>query len=106
MKHNLLLFIFSIFYFNVGVSQDIIKATSELSAHITNKEIAELIENQSNLFPNSTQLSIAIVGGDNTQFIGIIRTDDKLKTIENGNAIFGIGSISKVFTSIFFETSS
>lgn len=50
-------------------------------------------------FPNNTQFSIALIDDSSTTFYGAIRTNDTLKTIENKNDVFEIGSLSKVFTS-------
>jgi len=81
-------------------SQDITKAKPLTTSDNINKNITSIISNNVADFPNATQLSIAIIDGDNTEYIGIIREGDQLKNIENQSAIFEIGSISKVFTSV------
>lgn len=58
----------------------------------------DLIYEYSNLFPNNTQLSIAFIENGSVQFYGIKRTNDSIKTIENHQSVFEIGSVSKVFT--------
>lgn len=50
-------------------------------------------------FPINTQLSIALINGDKTEYLGIKNKDWKLKNIENRDSVFEIGSISKVMTS-------
>lgn len=63
------------------------------------KEIAEIIFSKTKDFPNNTQLSIALIQNGKTNYYGIIKTNDTIKSIENKNKIFEIGSITKVFTS-------
>lgn len=63
------------------------------------KEIAEIIFSKSKDFPNNTQLSIAIIENEKTNYYGIIKENDSIKAIENHNKVFEIGSITKVFTS-------
>ena len=86
-------------HMNVAQGQDAIL----LESQIENKEIANLITQNAALFPNNTQLSIALIDGDKTTYIGIIRNQDELKTIKNNEAIFEIGSITKVFTSVLLS---
>lgn len=63
------------------------------------KEIAEIIFSKSKDFPNNTQLSIAIIENGETNYYGIIKTNDSIKPINNQSNVFEIGSITKVFTS-------
>lgn len=63
------------------------------------KEISEIILSQVKDFPNNTQLSIAIIQNGKINYYGIIKTNDTIKSIENQNKVFEIGSITKVFTS-------
>lgn len=63
------------------------------------KEIIEIIFSKSNNFPNKTQLSIALIENGKTNYYGIIKINDTIKSIENQKKIFEIGSITKVFTS-------
>ena len=49
-------------------------------------------------FPNGTQFAIALVQEDETKFIGIMREDDRVYSVNNSNSAFEIGSITKVFT--------
>jgi len=63
------------------------------------KEIAEIIFSKSKDFPNNTQISIALIQNGKTNYYGIIKTNDTIKSIENQNKVFEIGSITKVFTS-------
>ncbi|MCH7407136.1 serine hydrolase [Belliella aquatica] len=62
-------------------------------------EIAEIIFSKTNNLPNNTQLSIAVIQNGKVDYYGVIRIDETIKSIENQNGIFEIGSITKVFTS-------
>ncbi|GAB5551109.1 MAG: hypothetical protein Sapg2KO_07000 [Saprospiraceae bacterium] len=62
-------------------------------------EIAEMIYSKSKDFPANTQLSIAIIKEGKTNYYGVINENGTLKSIENQNKVFEIGSITKVFTS-------
>ena len=50
MRHILILIVLSIFCFNLGYTQEPAKAVSELSTTLVNREIVEIIENQSNQY--------------------------------------------------------
>lgn len=63
------------------------------------KEIAEIIFEKIKNIPNNAQVSIALTQGGKINYYGIIKTNDTIKSIENQNKIFEIGSITKVFTS-------
>ncbi len=63
------------------------------------KEIADNIYLKSRNFPNNTQLSIALIQNGKTTYYGIIKVNDSIKSYENQNRIFEIGSLTKVFTS-------
>lgn len=103
MKRILLFFTFIICIFNYSCSQDNSKAKSSLDTQIENKEVAQIITQNAELFPNNTQLSIALIDGDKTTYIGVIRDEDELKISDNKDGIFEIGSISKVFTSVLLS---
>ena len=49
--------------------------------------------------PNGTQLAIALVNDSTATYYGALRERDTLKTIDNSDRVFEIGSLSKVFTS-------
>lgn len=59
---------------------------------------AEWIHDHSKIFPNGTQLAFALIDGQKTLFYGVERRNDSLYTINNSDAVFEIGSITKVFT--------
>ena len=63
------------------------------------KEISEIIFSRTKVFPENTQLSIAVIQNGKTNYLGIIKLNDTIVPIENQNKVFEIGSITKVFTS-------
>ncbi|AXG68911.1 D-alanyl-D-alanine- carboxypeptidase/endopeptidase AmpH [Kordia sp. SMS9] len=98
MKRTLLYF--CIIFLSVFSQEKAVNAidTSNMSA-----EIAKVIGENAALFPNNTQLSIALIDGETTKYIGIIRQNDSLQHIDNKDAIFEIGSNTKVFTSLLLS---
>lgn len=64
-----------------------------------NKEQFELLYDNTKLFPDDTQLSLALIKNGKIYFIGTKRINDTIKLIENYKSTFEIGSITKVFTS-------
>ncbi|MCL5247759.1 beta-lactamase family protein [Cellulophaga sp. 20_2_10] len=63
------------------------------------KDQSEIIFESTKVFPNNTQLSIAIINNGKVSYYGIKKESDTISTIDNQKSIFEIGSISKVFTS-------
>jgi len=49
-------------------------------------------------FPEGTQFSLAFINNEEASFIGFIKDGDSLIAVNNKDSVFGIGSISKVFT--------
>ncbi|WP_405381960.1 serine hydrolase domain-containing protein [Maribacter sp. LLG6340-A2] len=68
-----------------------------LNSGIT-KEQSQLLFDNTKSFPNNTQLSIAFIKNGKIDFLGIARTNDTIRLIENYKNAFEIGSITKVFT--------
>lgn len=72
--------------------------------HITNaltgfpEKLSTPIFAYTNIFPDKTQLSIAIIHNGKPEYYGILKEKNILKSIRNENKIFEIGSITKVFT--------
>ncbi|TCI92278.1 serine hydrolase domain-containing protein [Tenacibaculum sp. M341] len=77
-----------------------IKPNSTLSDEINNQKYVDILEKRLSTLPEEAQVSIALVTQENTEYIGVINESNTLKTINNTNNIFEIGSITKVFTSI------
>ncbi len=73
------------------------------TAVLTAKQ-TESVYQQSQFFPNNTQLSIALVKEDGIKFYGIKRIEDQIVQVENQDSVFEIGSISKVFTATLLSS--
>ncbi len=63
------------------------------------QEIADLIFTQTKDFSNHTQLSIAVIQNNRTNYYGIVKENDSVKPADNQGKVFEAGSITKVFTS-------
>jgi len=59
----------------------------------------ELIKEHSKEFPEYTELAVAIVQEDKISYYGIIKKGEQFEEKSNAQAVFEIGSITKVFTS-------
>ncbi|GAB5565845.1 MAG: hypothetical protein Wins2KO_29080 [Winogradskyella sp.] len=84
----------------IAHTQNKINKKSELlnsSPKISN-DLTQLIYNYTKLFPQGTQLSIALIKNKNLDFIGVKRTKDTIIRIQNHKNVFEIGSLTKVFT--------
>jgi CubicO group peptidase (beta-lactamase class C family) len=100
LKIKALLLLISIFVMSCTKDDDTTFTSSTLKNDIDNQEYAEIIENNLSNLPVNTQVAIAIINNESTQFIGVINDNNTLKVIENSENIFEIGSITKVFTSV------
>lgn len=69
------------------------------------KEQSEVIFESAKIFPNNTQIAIAIIKDGKANYYGINKVNDTVSTIDNQKSIFEIGSISKVFTSTLLANS-
>ena len=49
--------------------------------------------------PNNAQLSVAIIDGEKVSYYGVKKEDGSIRTIQNKNNVYEIGSITKVMTS-------
>ncbi len=58
----------------------------------------KLIKEQTQSFPQNTQLSIGIIQNDTVYHIGCMMNNGELQFLNNEDKVFEIGSISKVFT--------
>jgi len=50
------------------------------------------------LFPNSSEVSVALIDGDSTTFFGARRRNDSVICVDNRAEAFEIGSVTKTFT--------
>jgi CubicO group peptidase (beta-lactamase class C family) len=48
--------------------------------------------------PDQTELSIAIVKNKSTDFLGLLKKENRIQRVDNRNAAFEIGSVTKAFT--------
>ncbi|MCF6288280.1 MAG: beta-lactamase family protein, partial [Proteobacteria bacterium] len=79
-------------------SENVINNLSLKEGLIT-KEQSEIIFENTKGFPNSSQISIAIIKDGKISYYGINKKNDTISTINNQKSVFEIGSLSKVFTS-------
>jgi hypothetical protein len=87
-------------FFGCAGNKYILPAINGLSknAHVTEIQ-KEAIYNCAKLFPNETQISLGLISDASVKFVGIIRTNDTIKDIDNHKKVFEIGSITKVLNS-------
>ncbi len=76
-----------------------------LKAQEKNKDYAAAIKTFVKNFPINTELSVLVIDGDNSKFIGVKKLKDTVDVIDNNERIFEIGSITKVFTNILLSNS-
>jgi CubicO group peptidase (beta-lactamase class C family) len=69
-----------------------------------NKQQSDLIFDTVKVFPNNTEVALALIVNGTVKFVGIKRVNDSVLDIKNYNSVFEIGSISKVFTSTLLAT--
>lgn len=79
-------------------TENVINNLSVKDKFITQDQ-SEIIYRNTNVFPNNSQISIAIINNGKISYYGIIKESDTISTIDNQKSVFEIGSISKVFTS-------
>ena len=79
-------------------TENIINNLSVKDGLIT-KEQSEMIFEKVKIFPNQTQVSIAIINDGKVSYYGITKKSDTILTVNNQKNVFEIGSVSKVFTS-------
>ena len=79
-------------------SENVINNLTIKSGIITQKQ-SEIIFENAKIFPNHTQISIAIIKDGKVNYYGIHNKNDTISTVNNQKSVFEIGSISKVFTS-------
>ena len=79
-------------------SENVINNLTIKSGLITQKQ-SEIIFENAKIFPNHTQISIAIIKDGKVNYYGIHNKNDTISTVINQKSVFEIGSISKVFTS-------
>jgi len=61
-------------------------------------KISETIFEKVSMFPDKTQLAIAVIKNEKTNYYGFIKENNNLSNVQNEDKIFEVGSITKVFT--------
>jgi CubicO group peptidase (beta-lactamase class C family) len=79
-------------------SENVINNLSIKDSLITQDQSEIMFEN-AKIFPNHTQIAIALIKNGKINYYGINNERDTISTVENKKSVFEIGSISKVFTS-------
>ncbi|VAW33627.1 Beta-lactamase class C-like and penicillin binding proteins (PBPs) superfamily [hydrothermal vent metagenome] len=80
-----------------GSLENLINNLSIADAVITQQQ-SDIIFKNSKIFPNQTQIAIAVINNGDVSYYGIKRNNDMISTFDNHQSIFEIGSITKVFT--------
>ncbi|MEM9984293.1 MAG: serine hydrolase, partial [Bacteroidota bacterium] len=98
MKLSFLLPIFCILVFLSARCQEAppLPITGEVG-ELSPQQMDKISETLS-LFPENTQLALAIIEGEEVAFVGVEKKAESLEVVANQEALFEIGSISKVFT--------
>lgn len=99
MKKLLWFILLLIIYGCQNTTQKVAKNNQEIPLNKISHTQSEKIYNKSKLFPNKTQLSIAIIENGQSSFYGVLIENDKVLSVENRDNVFEIGSITKIFTS-------
>lgn len=103
MKRIVLLLLVYVAVLNFGISQNI--ESLEVEKHAISDEQISTIHDVVNEFPEDTQLSFALIKGNEVSFYGTLNGKDTIIEVENHDSIFEIASISKVFTSTLLAQS-
>ena len=98
MKFSLLLPTFSILLFLSVRCQEVQPLPITGETEKLNPQQMEEISETLSLFPENTQLALAIIEGGEVEFVGLKNEADSISIVANHEALFEIGSISKVFT--------
>lgn len=92
-KKIMILTVITTVLLNSAFAQSVVNVLADLP-----DDKIEIIYNHVKVFPDNTQISIAFIGDNLTEYYGVIKQNDTLKPIENKDKVFEIGSITKVFT--------
>ncbi|WP_237275936.1 serine hydrolase domain-containing protein [Tenacibaculum ovolyticum] len=98
LKIKVYLLLIAIFF--ISCTEDPIPISSTLKKDIVNQEYVKIIEEKLSNLPLNSQVAIAIINNESTEYIGVINDKNTLKVTSNSDNIFEIGSITKIFTSI------
>ncbi|WP_103072162.1 serine hydrolase domain-containing protein [Aquimarina sediminis] len=87
-------------FLTFSCSDDDATLPNDLSNDINNPKYVNILKKRLSDFPNNTQVAIALVRDGDAEFLGVINENNALRTTNNADMVFEIGSITKVFTSI------
>ncbi|MDE1192627.1 MAG: serine hydrolase [Arachidicoccus sp.] len=106
MGKNVYLFILILFITNVNAQKKGINNLGQVKFDYPNMNLEDTIYKYTNFYPNGTQLAITLIENGKVKFFrGILKQNDTLKDVVNKDFVFGIGSITKVFTSTLLARS-
>ena len=71
-----------------------------LKDDISNQDYVEILEEFLSDIPENTEVAVALLDGNTTEYIGVHKDNNVLRGISNSDRIFEIGSITKTFTSV------
>lgn len=67
------------------------------------KDYTTYLKKFTHSFSDKTQLSVLIIDGDTSEYVGVIKKEETVSKIDNKDRVFEIGSITKVFTTILLS---
>lgn len=69
-----------------------------VSSSLLSDPLMDSVKNKVNSFPQKGQIAVGLLRNDTIQYVGFENSEKELKRINNEEAIFEIGSITKLFT--------
>lgn len=80
------------------IDTDFVVNKLDFESRFLAEEQLGLIFDNTKVFPNNTQLAVALISSSDVEHLGILKEEDIIKKISNEDKLYEIGSISKVFT--------
>lgn len=74
-----------------------VKNNIRFTPNIFDQNIIDTIFENTKIYPNNSELSIAVIVGENVDYLGLRKEGNSVFSVTNADKIFEIGSISKVF---------
>ena len=97
IMRNYFLFLFGLLAFSCKNGTEKTTQDNVMEKSLSTGQV-KLVYDNMKAFPNSTELSIAIINGDSTKYFGGRWEKDTIEQIDNSEHLFEVGSITKVFT--------
>lgn len=79
------------------------QSVSESDLLLPDQEFQDSIRSVILLYPEQTQLAVALIKEDQCKYVGVIRQMDSVTSVTNHQAVFEIGSVSKIFTAVLLS---